>query len=179
MLSDPAHTAPQLLTLADHRELEQALYREARLLDEEDFDGWLAMTTDDVVYRMPLRGRRFRKDRSAPHQVGGGFVFNDTKARLALRIGRLKSGFVWAEDPQNYVRRIVANIEITALATASEARVRSVITIHRNRMDSLTRTLTAGRDDIWREVGGEWLLAHREANLDHSTVPDSNLNVFF
>lgn len=179
MPSEPGHTVPQLLDLADHRGLEQALFREARLLDGEDFDGWLAMLADDVIYRMPLRSRRFRKDRSAPHEVGGGFVFNDTKPRLALRIGRLKSGFVWAEDPQNYVRRIVSNLEISALTTASEARVRSVVTIHRNRMDSLTRTLMAGRDDIWREVGGAWLLARREATLDHSTVPDSNLNVFF
>lgn len=165
------------LGLADHIALEQTLFREARLLDEERFDEWLAMTTEDVVYRMALRGRRFRKDRSGDLPVGTGMIFNDDRARLQLRIDRLVSGYVWAEDPVNFVRRIVSNVEIAL--TEDGARVHSVIAIHRNRIDNLTRTLIAGREDLWRETEGEWRLARRDLVLDHSTVPDSNLNVFF
>ena len=40
------------------REVEQFLYREARLLDERRFHAWLALFTDDVRYWMPVRSTR-------------------------------------------------------------------------------------------------------------------------
>jgi ethylbenzene dioxygenase subunit beta len=40
------------------REVEQFLYREARLLDERRFHEWLELLTEDVHYRMA--GRRNR-----------------------------------------------------------------------------------------------------------------------
>lgn len=159
--------------------LEQALYREARLLDEERLTEWLEMTTEDVVYQMQLTSRRFRKDRAAPLAVGGGYVFNESRDRLALRIKRLQSGYVWAEDPPNHVRRQVSNVEILAADKNDERIVHSVISIHRSRIDSQTRVLVGGRRDVWRQTSDRWRLARREISLDHSTVPDTNLNVFF
>ncbi|WP_332812796.1 aromatic-ring-hydroxylating dioxygenase subunit beta [Sphingomonas sp.] len=180
------------LDLASHIALEQALYREARLLDEERFAEWLEMTTEDVAYRMALRSRRFRKDRSGDLPIGTGMIFDEDRARLCLRIDRLRSGYVWAEDPINFVRRIVSNVEIAwpdaddAEGGGSDdgegrdwAEVHSVVTIHRSRINNQTRTLVAGRKDRWRRGGGAWRLARRDCVLDHSTIPDSNLNVFF
>ncbi|MDB5697800.1 MAG: aromatic-ring-hydroxylating dioxygenase, beta subunit [Alphaproteobacteria bacterium] len=169
--------------LAEHIALEQALYREARLLDEERFAEWLEMTTEDVAYCMALRARRFRKDRSGDPPIGTGMIFNEDRARLCLRIDRLRSGYVWAEDPVNFVRRIISNVEI-ALAEEGAggegcAEVHSVVTIHRSRINNQTRTLVAGRKDRWRREDGAWRLARRDLVLDHSTIPDSNLNVFF
>lgn len=168
-----------LQRLLDVRALEDALYREARLLDEERFTEWLDQTTEDVVYRMALTSRRFRKDRAAPRALGSGFTFNDSRDRLALRIKRLQSGYVWAEDPQNFVRRVVSNVEIAPTPVSAEMTVYSVILIHRSRIDSQVRFLVAGREDCWRKVESRWLLAKRDIRLDHSTVPDTNLNVFF
>ena len=34
-------------------EVEDFLYREARLADENDYDGWEALWTDDAVYWVP------------------------------------------------------------------------------------------------------------------------------
>ncbi len=176
--------------LANHIALEQALYREARLLDEERFAEWLEMTTEDIAYRMALRSRRFRKDRSGDPPIGTGMIFNEDRARLCLRIDRLRSGYVWAEDPINFVRRVVSNVEIAWPAEDSdegdvegggedEAEVHSVVIIHRSRINNQTRTLVAGRKDRWRRDEGAWRLARRDCVLDHSTIPDSNLNVFF
>jgi 3-phenylpropionate/trans-cinnamate dioxygenase beta subunit len=112
--------------------------------------------------------------------VGKGFIFNENFDRLKLRVDRLNSGFVWAEDPPNFVRRIVSNVEVEPADAENEAIVHSAIIIHRNRLDGLTRMLTAGRTDRWRhdDTYG-WRLAVRDITLDHSVVPDSNLNVFF
>ncbi len=169
----------ELKRLLDVRALEDAVYREARLLDEERFTDWLEQTTEDVVYRMALTSRRFRKDRVAPLALGSGYTFNDSRERLALRIKRLQSGYVWAEDPPNFVRRVVSNVEIVPTPVPGEMTVHSVIMIHRSRIDSQIRFLVAGREDCWRKVEGRWLLAKRDIRLDHSTVPDTNLNVFF
>lgn len=169
----------ELQRLLDLRALEDALYREARLLDEERFTDWLDQTAEDIIYRMALTSRRFRKDRAPPLVLGSGYIFNDTRDRLALRIKRLQSGYVWAEDPPNFVRRVVSNVEIVPTSVAAEMQVYSVISIHRSRIDSQARSLIAGREDCWRKVEHRWLLARREIRLDHSTVPDTNLNVFF
>lgn len=169
----------EMLDVERHLRLQQAIFFEARLLDEERFEEWLAMLVPDIRYRLPLSVRRFRQDRSAAAPLGEGFIFDDDINRLRLRVERLQSGYVWAEDPRNHVRRIVSNIEITPASVNSEADVHAIITIHRNRIDGQERRLTAARHDRWRESPEGWRLAARDILLDHTTVPDSNLNVFF
>lgn len=168
-----------MLALDQHLALTQQLYCEARLLDEERYADWLALLADDVHYQLPLTARRFRADRSAALAVGAGYVFDDDKARLRLRVQRLESGLVWAEDPRNSVRRIVSNVEIYRAGADGEADVHSVLEVHRSRIDAQQRRLTAARTDRWRLEEGGWHLVHRVIQFDHAVVIDSNLNVFF
>ena len=49
--------------LRTYHEIQKWLYHEARLLDEERFEEWLALLTPDIHYWLPLRENRFRKDR--------------------------------------------------------------------------------------------------------------------
>lgn len=174
----PAETRA-LLAVQDHLALGQTLSYEARLLDEERYAEWLDLLADDVHYQMPLTARRFRADRSAALAEGPGYVFDDDKSRLGLRVQRLESGLVWAEDPRNLVRRIVSNVEIYRTETDREARVHSVVEIHRSRIDAQQRRLTAARTDRWRLEEGGWHLVQRLIQFDHPVVIDSNLNVFF
>ena len=39
-------------------QIEQFLYREARLLDARQFRQWLELFTDDIRYWMPMRSNR-------------------------------------------------------------------------------------------------------------------------
>ena len=41
------------------REIEQFLYREARLLDDRKFHEWLELLTEDIRYWMPVRTNRY------------------------------------------------------------------------------------------------------------------------
>ncbi len=43
------------------REIEQFLYREARMLDNRQYHAWLDLLTDDVRYWMPVRTSRYAK----------------------------------------------------------------------------------------------------------------------
>ena len=50
-------TAPKLLpyTSEDHQLAHQFLVEEAHLLDSLRFEAWLALLTEDIEYRMPVR----------------------------------------------------------------------------------------------------------------------------
>jgi len=56
---------PQFPPLPDRDlvfEVEQFLYREARLLDQERYEEWLGLMTEDIHYWMPGVQARFRND---------------------------------------------------------------------------------------------------------------------
>ena len=94
------------------REVEQFLYREARLLDERRFHEWLALFTDDVHYWMGARANRYPRsskaisilspnryvedDHTQPDELS---ILDETKETLAGRVARLETGMAWAEDP--------------------------------------------------------------------------------
>lgn len=168
-----------MLDVSRHLTLQNTLYFEARLLDEERFREWLDLISDNISYRMPVTSRRFRKDRSSPLSVGEGDIFAEDRGQLRLRIDRLESGLVWAEDPRNHVRRVISNVEIRQGVSDYQADVISIVTIHRSRIDGQERRLVARRNDVWSESDSRWRLESREIELDHTVVPDSNLNVFF
>ena len=62
------------------REVEQFLYREARLLDDRRFHEWLELFTDDVHYWMGARTNRYPRSSKA---IAGTFSDNCS----ALRTG--------------------------------------------------------------------------------------------
>jgi 3-phenylpropionate/cinnamic acid dioxygenase small subunit len=92
------------MPVARHQ-IENFLYREARLMDEHAYDEWLALWTDDALYWVPCN----RDDSDPLREVS---IIYDNRARLEDRIIRLKSGATYAQEPQSRLRRVVANVEI-------------------------------------------------------------------
>ena len=88
----------------NRNEIENFLYREARLMDEHQYDEWEALWTDDAIYWVPCGG----EDTDPTKDVS---IIYDDRARIAGRLVRLKSGAAWAQDPQSRLRRVVSNIE--------------------------------------------------------------------
>src|ERR1700736_5089021 len=87
------------------REVEQFLYREARLLDERRFREWLELFTDDVRYWMGARSNRYPRTSKAiailsPNRYVEDdhtredelSIFDETKETLAGRAARLDTG---------------------------------------------------------------------------------------
>lgn len=87
------------------REVEQFLYREARLADEGAYDDWEALWTDDGVYWVPANG----DDTDPTTQMS---ILFDNRSRIALRIRQLKSGKRHAQTPPSRLRRLISNIEL-------------------------------------------------------------------
>lgn len=87
------------------REVEQFIYREARLADDHDYEAWEALWTDDAVYWVPANG-----DEPDPHTQMS--IIFDNRSRIATRIKQLRTGKRHAQTPPSRLRRIVSNIEL-------------------------------------------------------------------
>jgi 3-phenylpropionate/cinnamic acid dioxygenase small subunit len=87
--------------------VEQFLYREARLMDEGQYQEWLSLWTTDAIYWVPCN----EDDNDPSRDVS---LIYDNRERLVQRIDRLTSGTVQALDPKPRMRRVVSNIEIEA-----------------------------------------------------------------
>jgi 3-phenylpropionate/cinnamic acid dioxygenase small subunit len=153
------------------------LYREAELLDTGRLEDWLALLTDDVQYRMPVRLTRERTsptDRSDQMQF-----FWDDRATIELRIRRLRTDFAWAEDPPSRTRHFVSNVRIAPAAGPDELHVRSYVLVYRNRGETAAYELLSGeRRDVLRRVAGAWRLARREIIVDQASLANQNLAIF-
>lgn len=101
-----------------------------------------------MIFPAPTYRPNGAKDRSAPLAFGGGYIFDENKGKLTMRVDCLKSGLVCAEDPRNKVRCIISNVEIWQGAEANETEVYSAVTIHRSRIDGEEKRLVASRRDL-------------------------------
>ena len=155
------------------------LYKEARLLDNEQYEDWLEMLSDDVHYYMPMPARYNRDEKDTGRQALEANIFNDKKKHLQLRVDRFRTNFVWSENPQNHLRHLISNIEVFPGDIKDEWKVLSIAMVYRNRLDGEERRMIVSRTDVWRVEGDTVKLAKRNMVFNHAVVPDSNLNVFF
>lgn len=87
-----------------HHEVSQFLFREARLQDTHDYDGWEALWTDDAIYWVPANGA----DTDPETQMS---MIYDNRSRIALRVSQLKTGKRHSQTPPSQLARIVSNVE--------------------------------------------------------------------
>lgn len=174
------------------REVEQFLYREARLLDERRFHEWLQLFTEDVRYWMPLRSNRYPANSKAikrvdPQRADEEFTGDDDLAlldesmdTLTRRIARLDTGMAWAEDPPSRTRHCITNVEIDeAESSARELRVYSNFVVYRTRQERERELFVGSRRDTLRRVDGALKIASRRIVLDDTVLSVKNISIFF
>jgi len=174
------------------REVERFLYREARLLDERQFQQWLELFTDDVHYWMPMRSNRYpvsskaisildgsRYEEGELSKEGELAILDETKASLTKRIARLDTGMAWAEDPPSRTRHLVSNIEVFPGDTDSELKVYSNFIMYRSRGETEQDFYVGCREDVLRNVGGALKIAYRKIVLDQNVLLAKNVSNFF
>jgi len=158
-------------------DIQDFLYDEAALLDENRLSEWLALMAPDISYFMPVRTTRMRKD-------GSGFSpeyghFDENLASLDLRIRKNATPSSWGEDPASRVRRYVTNVRVYTTDRENEFHVSSDLLLARNRLSSTTiEMVTAERRDILRRNGDAFQIAARRILADQSTIATVNLAIF-
>ena len=93
------------------------LAEEARLLDEDRLDAWLALFVPECIYWVP--GTRHGDPR---REIAIAF---DDRRRLEDRIFRLRTGEAWSQRPRSRTARMVSNIELFSTAEPDVVMVRS------------------------------------------------------
>jgi ethylbenzene dioxygenase beta subunit len=160
-------------------EIEQFLYREARLLDEELYEEWLEMMADDIHYWMPGIQARYRADKAPKISASRMAYFDDNLDYLRKRVDRARQTTAWAEDPPTRHFHMVSNIEVEATAAKDEWTVHSLIFNVRHRNETEELQLTARRRDlIRRQSDGRLRIARRYIRLQQTVLQAKNINTF-
>jgi 3-phenylpropionate/cinnamic acid dioxygenase small subunit len=160
-------------------ELMQFYIHEAWLLDERKFHDWLELFTDDVFYFMPRRRNVYRKDLAQElTEVGDLAIFEDDKTYLRMRVERLQTGMAWAEDPPSRTRHLVGNLVVEPLPRG-EVQAKTAFILYRSHHETEEHIFAGSREDVLRQVAGQWKIARRVIVLDANVILAKNLSVFF
>lgn len=162
-----------------HLRIQRFYSLEARLLDSERYQDWYALLADDLFYWMPLRENRFRRDKRPAISPDSMALFDECKADIAVRLGRIDSNLAWTEDPPTRHVYIVSNVEAFDTPVDGEFEVHSTFTQYRNRSEHDDATLHGRRRDLLRAVDGGFQIARRLILLPQSVLLTKNLSVFF
>jgi 3-phenylpropionate/cinnamic acid dioxygenase small subunit len=162
-----------------HR-IEQFLYLEAELLDDQRFQEWLELFSDDVHYWLPTRVTRTVRERSLEVAgPDGAAFFDDDKTFLRGRVRRLSSGQSWSEEPPSRTRRLITNIRPVELADGT-FEVRANFHVLRSRAERHHDTFFGERTDLLRRIPEEpgFQVARRKIVLDTTTLLAPSISIF-
>jgi len=144
------------------REVEQFLYREARLQDELRYDEWEALWTDDALYWVPANGDDIDPEREMS-------IIYDNRARIATRVKQLKTGKRHAQNPPSRLRHMICNVELLE-ERGNDLYAAANFVVHESRERG--NTVWAGRTDYTLRRGREGLkLASKKVRLIDNDRP--------
>lgn len=158
--------------------IEQFLFHEARLLDNEQWVDWLALMSDDIHYWMPAIENRRRADKLGAYSPGRGAYFDDNRFDLSRRVARFMQPSAWAEDPPTRHVHVISNVEAFEGEEQGEYVVHSVFVNYRSRGEADNDLLLGRREDVLRSRDSAFSIARRKIVITQSLFMSKNLNTF-
>jgi len=148
------------------------LYEEAEILDNERYEEWLNLLSEDFEYLIPLPV--VTKGKKLIYSENSYFIRGD-KQKLALMIKRLRAPTGWAlQSSASKLRRIVGNVRVSEL-DGKRIKARSSFVLCRTEGDEGKQYLiTGGKEDILSH-DPEIKLTRRIVYLDSPNVLTYNL----
>lgn len=156
----------------EHYEISKFLYYESDLLDQEKYEDWLDILTEDFVYVVPVK--EVRGTDRYDYYSDQNYYFKDDKRGLEDRIKRLLHREGWASKMHTQTRRFISNI--TASKEDSYIMVEYNIMLARTEPDVVDNALITGRrvDQIVKDADG-YQLHSRNLYLDQTSLVIYNL----
>jgi benzoate/toluate 1,2-dioxygenase beta subunit len=149
-------------------EVEQFIYREARLQDELEYDAWEALWTDDAIYWVPANG----DDIDPTTQMS---VLFDNRSRIATRIKQLHTGKRHSQNPPSRLRRLVSNVELLSGGEGEDIQAGANFVIYESRERGVT--LWAGRSEYkLRRTDDGLRMAYKKVLLVNNDRPLSTMS---
>jgi 3-phenylpropionate/cinnamic acid dioxygenase small subunit len=152
--------------------VEQFLFREARLLDIRDYEGWLGVLTADMHYIVRAQQMRESDAKAVTYAL-----IDEGGAGLKARIDQIKNPRLSrAENPPSLARRVISNVELLEGDRGDKLHVSSYIAVFRARGSVPQGGFYVGhRSDIIEMTESGLRLARREVLLDHAILFDGAL----
>ena len=137
------------------------LNEEAAALDEQRWDDWIELFTDDCVYWVQAWQGEHELANDPERDVS--LIYMDSKAMIEDRLWRFTSGTAPAAIPLPRTSHLVGTVTLQALSD-KVAQLRSHWQVAAYRFKELTQT--AGRSDYTlRRESGRWRIARRRSIL--------------
>lgn len=173
--------------------VEQFYYREARLLDERQFQQWLGLVDESIEYSMPARfvpqpdptlqdsEAYLAVDRELERADGGNGspLRHDHYLETFVRTLRPFKSNAWSESPAPRTRRFISNVEVELTDNSGELKVWSNFQLFYSHCGADNHTYTGGRRDVLKEVEGQLRLFKREIITDWDIITAPTLALIF
>jgi 3-phenylpropionate/cinnamic acid dioxygenase small subunit len=179
-------------TPEQQRVIERFYHYEARLLDNRQYQQWLALISQDIQYCMPSRidvqiDNRQRGNESmlaldneveGPDSMGSP-LREEGYIHLMLRVERAFKVNSWSENPPARTRRLIGNIELMARDN-EKLSVVSNFHLYYARPGGETVIYSGQRRDVLLEgEPGDYLICAREVIMDYANIEVPTLGLLF
>jgi 3-phenylpropionate/cinnamic acid dioxygenase small subunit len=146
--------------------VEQFLFHEARLLDEQRLEEWLALFTDDATYWLPLE-----RDQKDPIHTSS--ILYDDRTLLELRVKQ-------ARHPRAHARLPLAR----TVHQVSNVVMKDELTVHSN---LVLIEFRSEKQRVWgalvehrlRREGDSYRIAHKRVDLVNSEAELDGIAILF
>lgn len=145
--------------------VEEFLYHEARLLDEQRLEDWLALFTDDATYWVPLE--QGQKD-----PIGTSSIIYDDRTLLELRVKQARHPRAHSRLPLARTVHQVSNIVVDELTVRSNL----VLIEYRQEKQRVWGALVQHR---LRREGDSYRIAHKRVDLVNSEAELDGIAILF
>lgn len=185
MSEQPARAGLQL-----QHEVEQFYYREARLLDNRQYQSWLALCSPEIRYVMPARSNPLVDNRMQGNEEmisverelegldsDGCPIRDENYVYLMLRVERAFKRNSWAENPPARTRRIIGNVEIQTVS-GDQLRTMNNFQLFFARPGSPNFIYAGQRRDILQRQDDGFLILQREIIMDVADIELPTLGLF-
>jgi 3-phenylpropionate/cinnamic acid dioxygenase small subunit len=108
--------APLTTAIPTNQELIDFVVREARLIDQQRFDGWLDLYADDAYYWMPLEWNQ------TDPRLTCSLMYED-KLLLSIRVERLKGARTFSQKPKSRCHHVLQTPQVDSRDEANNSYV--------------------------------------------------------
>lgn len=147
----------------------EVVNREARLLDTQAWDEWLALYAQDCVYWVPAWDGEHRLTNDPDGEIS--LIYYSSRAGLEDRVWRIRSGKSVASTPLPRTVHLVTGIELLQAAPDRLELCASWTTqVYRVKRKE-QETLFGRYEHTLRRDGAGWRIARKKIILANDTVP--------
>lgn|SRR5487761_1972575 len=174
-------TEDALALLVTKYEIEQFLYREARMLDERRLEDWIDVLAEDIHYFMPIRRNikfgDWDLEFSDPEREIS--YFDEGKDILEGRVRQIMTGVHWAEEPVSRFEHVITNVEVVSV-DGDVVQANSKFFCYQNRQVDEVQIFVGRRYDILRrDAETQFKIVKRTILLAQSVLLPKVINTFF